>query len=216
MHNNQFCLHIGSGLVAPKEWINIDASPSLLVAKIPVLGSPILSAIGGPKWPNLVHYGDIVKGLKIRQESCELIFAAHVLEHLTLSDFHLAMSNIYSYLKPGGIFRSIVPDLEQYVSLYHFHQRNSSMYSKAAHEFMKESSIGCQGSRRNLIQRLRQAFSNSRHQWMWDEPSLTDAFAQHRFRNIRRCHYGDWSDERFASVEKESNYVSAICIEGTK
>jgi hypothetical protein len=51
---------------------------------------------------------------------------------------------------------------------------------------------------------------------MWDEPSLKDAFAQHGFKNIRRCYYGDWSDARFGTVEKENNYMNAIGIEGTK
>jgi hypothetical protein len=51
---------------------------------------------------------------------------------------------------------------------------------------------------------------------MWDEPSLTNAFSQHGFKNIRRCSYGDWSDPRFGAIEKESSYLNAIGIEGTK
>jgi hypothetical protein len=51
---------------------------------------------------------------------------------------------------------------------------------------------------------------------MWDEPSLLAAFSQHGFQNIRRCYYGDWSDSRFAAVEKEHNYINAVGIEGMK
>jgi hypothetical protein len=216
MNQTGICLHIGCGLLASEGWENIDASPSLKISKIPVVGRFLLARNNGPKWPDSVKPGDVVKGLKINDSTCEIIFAAHVLEHLSLSDFHVAMSNIHSYLKPGGIFRTIVPDLKQYAETYINHHSDTALSAKAAQEFMELSLVGHRGSRNSLPQRLREAFANSRHQWMWDEPSLKDAFAQHGFKNIRRCYYGDWSDARFGTVEKENNYMNAIGIEGTK
>lgn len=112
------CLHIGCGLNIPDSWENIDASPSLILSKVPVLSSLLLILNRRPNWQKSVKYGDVIKGLNYQENSCDLIFAAHVLEHLSLSDFHLALDNIYSYLKPGGIFRFIVPDLKQYIDLY--------------------------------------------------------------------------------------------------
>jgi len=111
--DNGNCLHIGCGLVAPESWKNVDASPTLVISKIPFLGKIILSLIDGPSWPENVEYGNILKGIKIKENSCDLVFASHVLEHLSYSDFHTALNNIYKYLKPGGIFRFIVPDLKK-------------------------------------------------------------------------------------------------------
>ncbi|NEO32994.1 MAG: methyltransferase domain-containing protein [Symploca sp. SIO3C6] len=216
MNKDSICLNIGSGLVSPDGWKNIDNSPTLKISKIPLIGQLLISVVGGPPWPKSVNNGDIVKGLKISKGSCENIFASHVLEHLSLSDFHLAMSNIYSYLKPGGIFRAIVPDLEQYIDNYINHRSDSTLSAKAAHEFIETSWLGHPGKRSSIYYRLQEAFSNSRHQWMWDEPSLKNAFAQHGFKNIRRCNYGDWSDARFSAVDQESRYLNAISIEGTK
>lgn len=216
MNKRGICLNIGCWVDAPEEWKNIDASPYIRISKIPMVGGLVLSAIGGPKLPTSVKYGDLVKGLDITHGDCDLIFASHILEHLTLSDFHIAMNNIYSYLKPGGIFRAIVPDLEKYIAIYTSQRPNGALSLKAAHMFMQESGIGHLGSRSNLFKRLYEVFSNSRHQWMWDEPSLSDAFAQHGFKNIRRCDYGDWSDPRFASVENKNRHWNAICLEGTK
>lgn len=210
------CLHIGCGLKVIDGWINIDASPSLRLSKIPFFGSYLISYIKGPEWSTKAEYGDIAKGLDIANNSCELIFMAHVLEHLSKNDFYVALNNIYSYLKPGGIFRTIVPDLEYYVNNYIERRSNIELSSQAAHEFMQSSLVGNSGSRASFYQRFREAFSNSRHQWMWDEPSLTEAFVQQGFKNIKKCNYGDWSDSRFKLVETEKNYLGAICIEGIK
>ena len=109
------CLNVGCGLIAPSGWTSFDSSFTLKLARIPIVGKNILRVINGPDWPSSVLCGDIVKGLNISFESCDLIFASHVLEHISLSDFHIAMNNIYSYLKKGGIFRTIVPDLNYYI-----------------------------------------------------------------------------------------------------
>lgn len=67
-----------------------------------------------------------------------------------------------------------------------------------------------------FYKRLVEVFSNSRHQWMWDEPSLLDALAQQGFKNIRQRDYGEWSDQRFEAVEKQDRHWNAICMEATK
>ncbi len=215
------CLHIGCGLLAPEDWKNVDVSPSLRISTIPLVGPVLQSIISDVKWPKSVEYGDIVKGLNVEKDSCALIFSAHVLEHISLSDFQIAMNNIYSYLKPGGVFRAIVPDLEHFISLYNKKRANQASSAQAAHEFMSGSFLGYSEHRSSLSQRLRHAFCNSRHLWMWDEPSLSEAFTKSGFKEIRVCQYGDWTDPRFEQVEKEGNYiinnqVNAICIEGYK
>jgi len=81
---------------------------------------------------------------------------------------------------------------------------------------MEVSCLGHQGTRRNLYYRLREAFANHRHQWMWDDASLTTAFERQGFKNTRLCRYGDWRDPRFADVENEASYDGAIGIEAMK
>lgn len=210
------CLHIGCGLVTPEEWINLDASPSLKISQIPVLGSLIKIFHHSPNWSKSVWYGDIIHGLNYPENSCKLVFTAHVLEHLSYSDFQVALTNIYNYLEPGGIFRLIVPDLKYYIDTYIQHYHDPSLAPYAAREFQQESLIGCSSSRKNFWLRMREALSNSRHQWMWDQPSLIYALTQQGFSQVRQCEYGDWSDSRFGLVEKEENYLHAIGIEAVK
>ena len=118
MSKDVICLNIGCGLDAPEGWVNIDSSPSLKLSKIPIANPLLLSILRSPDWPQSVKIGDLVKGLKIADSSCDLVFASHILEHLPLSDFSAALENIHSYLKTGGVLRIIVPDLEKCIANY--------------------------------------------------------------------------------------------------
>ncbi|MFP4008818.1 MAG: class I SAM-dependent methyltransferase, partial [Spirulinaceae cyanobacterium] len=145
---DNICLHIGCGLVVAPDWQNYDASLSLRLSKLPGIGKIVAQKLSFPDWSDTAYYGNIVKGLDIQPESCDLVYAAHVLEHLSLTDFHIALDNIYSYLKPGGIFRAVVPDLEQYIQSYWQQRQNDAIASQAAINFMTASGIGHSRSRK--------------------------------------------------------------------
>src|SRR3989442_7962506 len=108
------CLNVGCGLSVGQNWVNIDASYSLLLSRIPAMGKIIAKAFTFPPWPKSIMYGDIVRGLKIPKSSCQLIFASHVVQHLSERDALCALGSIYPYLSPAGVFRGTVPDLERY------------------------------------------------------------------------------------------------------
>ena len=212
------CLNIGCGLSAGPSWLNIDASYSLRLSHLPVIGKAAARLLNAPAWPESVQYGDIVRGVKLSQSSCRLVFASHVLEHLSEQDFRLALENIYSYLCPGGIFRCIVPDLETYTKEYL--RLLSSSEPKVAAEansyFMRKANIGIQCSRSHFLGRLREAFANSRHQWMWDKPSLKNVLLKAGFQNVIFRKYGEWYDDRFREVEEEGRHRDSICAEAQK
>ncbi len=213
---NEIYLHIGCWQDVAEGWENFDASIYVKISKIPLIGNQLLSILKAPQFPDKIKYGDVIKGINIEPNSCKLIFASHVLEHLTLSDFHTALNNIYTYLKPGGTVRIIVPDLQQYAQKYLQQITNQSEAKQASYIFMDASYLGDKDSRKTFLQRVKSIFSNSRHQWMWDEPSLTDVLEKQGFKNIKRCYYGDWSDEKFALVERKDRHDEAICLEATK
>jgi hypothetical protein len=105
-------VQFGCGFSSPKEWINFDYSPAILIQKFPVLGK-FLKLFLKVTYPKNVKYGNIVKGLPLKKSSCKAIFSSHTLEHLSLEDFRKALKNTYALLQRGGVFRCIVPDLEQ-------------------------------------------------------------------------------------------------------
>jgi Methyltransferase domain len=211
---DMLCIQLGCGTVAPHEWLNLDASPSLRLSKVPIIGSLIKKKTSTPDWPSNVVYGDILKGINnVKPGSVDLFFASHVLEHLSLDDFHLTMDNVFALLKDGGEFRFIVPDLKQCVDLYLTHSQDPELQSEAATVFIKELHIGCSGSRKNLTLRLKEALANSRHQWMWDVNTLINACLAHGFKSARECKFGDWNNPLFSFVEEDIKYYKAIGIE---
>ena len=163
-------------------------------------------------------YGDIVKGIRIPKSSCQLVFASHVLEHLSEQDFYRALHNMYSSLRPGGYVRIIVPDLETYAKEYIQRLASSdiNVSAKANSYFMTKANVGVQRVRNPLLERVREAFANSRHQWMWDRPSLEKALLQIGFHDVRFRNYGEWADERFREVEDKERHLESICAEAQK
>jgi ubiquinone/menaquinone biosynthesis C-methylase UbiE len=113
--NNKY-IQYGCGWSAPQSWRNFDASPTLRFERFPVIGN--LYTKNSKRFPSNVEFGDIVRGLPVPNDSCKGVYCSHILEHLSLEDFRLALKNTYKILSPDGYFRLVVPDLEYSVREY--------------------------------------------------------------------------------------------------
>ena len=201
----------GCGMCAPIEWRNFDVSPSLLVQKIPVVGRFITRGSRFPDFPENVEYGDIVDGLPVREKSCKAVYCSHVLEHLALKDFRIALKNTYRYLNRGGTFRLVLPDLEALAREY----VNSSS-SKASHKFMKKSYLGSLSRPKGIEGLLRSWLGNSNHLWMWDFSSIKYELENTGFDSVRRAEYGDSDDPHFDTVEDKHRWDGNLGVECIK
>ncbi len=194
----------GCGQHAPETWRNFDSSPTLRLQRIPIIGSRFS---GGrfPVFPPNVEYGDIVEGLPVGQQSCQAIYCAHVLEHLTLEDCRAALRNTFRHLKPGGTFRLVVPDLQQIASDY--------VQSDGSYAFMEILQLGRTSRPHSLEGFAREWLGNGHHLWMWDFTSLNRELQEAGFWDIRRAEYGDASEQRFKEVELEDRWACCLGIE---
>jgi hypothetical protein len=107
----------GCGQCAPETWLNFDCSPTLRFERLPLLVGRLYTR-NAHRFPTNVQFGNIVKGLPIPNGECKGMYCSHVLEHLSLNEFRLALRNSYAYLRSGGIFRLVVPDLEHLARIY--------------------------------------------------------------------------------------------------
>ena len=98
-------LQIGAGLDGPAGWMNVDASPTLRLQRLPVAGK-WLRNVTQPRFSSAVTYGDVVKGLPLPASSVDIVYSSHVLEHLAFDDCCAALVEIHRVLRPGGVLRS--------------------------------------------------------------------------------------------------------------
>ncbi|MBX9688520.1 MAG: methyltransferase domain-containing protein [Candidatus Obscuribacterales bacterium] len=212
---NDAYVQYGCGLSAPKSWRNFDASPTLQMQRLPLLGSLFRSSLFSNKgfliFPLNVEHADIVSGLPLKKESCDAIYCSHILEHLALNDFRLALRNTYSYLKPGGVFRLVLPDLETLAREY-----LESEDPQASLKFMDESKLGFKDRPRGALGMLRRLLGNSAHLWMWDFESLSLELKEAGFKEIRRAEFGDSADPQFKAVEDPLRWKDCLGMECRK
>ena len=211
--NKKNYVQYGCGLSAPIEWKNFDVSPTLRIQKNPILGS-LLKRKLNTVFPDNVLYGDIIKGLPVRDNSVDGVYCSHTLEHLSLDDFRTALKNTYKILKKDGIFRCVVPDLEWAAKKYIKELNNENR--EASIGFINNTLLGIKQRPRGLKGFLSSFFGNSHHLWMWDNKSLASELENVGFQNIRECKFNDCENTMFRFVESEGRFVNAVSIECKK
>jgi len=194
----------GCGLCAPPTWRNFDASPTLWLQRLPIVGP----FVPGPRFPENAEYADIVRGLPVPDGSCAAVYCSHVLEHLTLADFRIALCNTFRLLRPGGVFRLVTPDLEYLVRNY-----VGSADAGAAVRLLEDTALGRVKRSRSPAGVLRELFGHSFHLWLWDFRGTTLELASAGFVDIRRATVHDAADPRFIDVEQPDRWENCLGVE---
>lgn len=89
-------LHIGCGEKIFPKWINIDKK----------------------SYPHVDYITDCVDLHMFKDDSVDLIYACHLLEHVERYDIDKVLREWYRVLKPNGILRLSVPDFEALTEVY--------------------------------------------------------------------------------------------------
>lgn len=198
-------VNYGCGFSPGDGWLNFDSSPTLRLERIPLLGK--LYTKYERQFPANVMYDNIVKGTLCRPNEADGVFASHVLEHLSYSDFSLALKDTREMLKPTGIFCLIVPDLE--FGARRYVDEISRNDPEASRKFLESCSLGCRDRPTSLLGKFSQLLGGSAHLWMWDAPSMIDALNAAGFKAVVRCDFGDCEDQMFTRMEEQGRFVSA-------
>ena len=84
-------INIGSGLSGAPGWYNIDNSPTILLARIPL----VRRLFRAPDWPKDVHRLDVKKGLPFADQSVSCIYSSHTFEHFTWRNRSTLPKNVF-------------------------------------------------------------------------------------------------------------------------
>jgi len=204
-------LGCGSKVSSRDEVINVDWSPLLRIKHNPIVSrlAPLLldaNRLGRFRTLGeniMVH--DISKGIPFHDGSVDVVYHSHMLEHLDREVAPQFMDEVSRVLKPGGIQRVVVPDLERLCREYMLSlelSENDSM-RRAKHdgiiEAMLEQSVRREASGTARQSPARRSLENlvlgdarqrgETHQWMYDRINLAELLIKAGFANPRRERY---------------------------
>ena len=187
--------------------VNVDWSVYLrfrtrpLLAWLPPL---VLDAKRRERYLNLprnIVAHDISRGLPFGDASVDVVYHSHMLEHLDRSRAPAFLAEVHRVLRPGGVHRIVVPDLEQLARLYleDLARRAPVVAEWAGHdasvaEIIEQSvrreaaaALSLTGLRRRLYTLV---FGDARrrgetHQWLYDRVNLGALLVEAGYREIR-------------------------------
>jgi SAM-dependent methyltransferase len=120
-------LHLGCFDRPISGWINTDITPHIWLSRIPGLAT-LLWRLGrlsderheqhGRGVFRLVRYMNVAKRFPYPDNSFDAVFSSHMLEHLYREDAERCLSEIHRTLRPGGVCRIAVPDLDAIIQNY--------------------------------------------------------------------------------------------------
>lgn len=117
-------LHLGCGLTTPTGWLNVDGSWNVRLAKRPWLRRLLTAARVVPRslaqipFDAHIFVHDLEKPLPFETGTFDAVYSSHTLEHLHLEDARRLLHECARVLKPGGVCRTLVPDLRPIVLEY--------------------------------------------------------------------------------------------------
>ena len=192
-------LHIGAFDVAHDGWLNTDVTPHMAIARVPGLPKLLRRAgrLSDERWAayqagvfRRMHYLDLTRPLPYPDGAFEAVFGSHVLEHLTPGEAEAALHELRRVLRPGGIIRIAVPDLD--------------------HEIGRYDPVHPDDFVEGLLQGRERSRSRHRHWWLYNERSLRALLERTGFADIRRAAY---QEGRCPDVERIDSRPGSLFME---
>jgi SAM-dependent methyltransferase len=238
-------LNLGSGIKtsAHPDVANVDWSVYLRLKRSPLLGRLAARLLTGERkrrlaaLPDNMVSHDLSKGIPFEDASVDVVYHSHMLEHLDRWVAPQFMQEVHRVLRPGGIQRIVVPDLERLCRDYLEHLRACADdpallpdHDRYVAEILEQSvrrdayAMRGQSPPRRVLERILVGDARRRgetHQWMYDEANLGQLLRTCGFREIRRVSFEEssipeWSgygldtDEAGNEYKPGSLYVEAV------
>jgi predicted SAM-dependent methyltransferase len=192
-------LHLGCFDQKAPGWINTDITPHIFIARIPGAAALLFAAGIIPRTRYEQHkrgvfsgvrYMDIRKRFTLQDDSIDCAYSSHVLEHLYREDATRCISEIHRVMRPGGIVRCAVPDLDSLIGSY-----DPLHADEFAHAVFESR------SRR----------TKNEHHWMYNSRSLSALLSDAGLVDIRQCGFreGDCPDLDTIEIRADSLFIEA-------
>jgi len=175
-------INVGCGRTPIPGWLNVDNSLSVLLARmdllcwlldwLKLLDESQMAFIRVARDSGIV-WGSALR-LPVPDESAEVVYASHMLEHLDRREAWLFLQEAKRVLVKGGWLRLVVPDLKKLVIEY---LRDGDADKFVASTLLPHPRV------RGLFGRIKYVIVGDRHHlWMYDSGSLERLLREAGFR----------------------------------
>ena len=146
---------------------------------------------------------DIRKLEKVEENSCDLIYACHVLEHVSRHDVTDVLKLWHTRLRPGGTLRLAVPDFGAAVKWYTEHKAIPDILGLVSGGQRDQYDYhGCVFDKAYLTQLLTDAGFQEVREWEW--------------RETEHAGVDDYSQAYLPHMDKERGLLVSLNLEATK
>lgn len=204
-------VNVGCGTSPTPGWINIDGSPTVLLARMPVVGAA-LRRLGGERrrFAELVAQRNIrfafAGRLPVADRSADAVYTCHMLEHLDSGEVDTFLKEARRVLLPGGVLRVAVPDLKLLVARY---------AEKGDADDFIASTLLAAGRPRGVTGRLLAAtFGHRGHAWLYDERSLRRRLEAAGFVNVAALPAGHTTIRDPGELDLRERADESLYVEG--
>ena len=152
---------------------------------------------------------DLSKGIPYDENTVDMIYHCHFLEHLSYFDGIALLKNCYKAMKEGAIMRILVPDLELWCLKYLQHDREFLDAYRTAFlgPFYPTDGAIFMGM-----------LHNHGHKMGWDFDTLEFFLKDAGFKDIQRTYYQESKIEKIEELEPNNmgRALESLCVECVK
>jgi predicted SAM-dependent methyltransferase len=193
--------HLGCGTIFIKDYLNIGWWEHL--------GKDTLYAAPNGVEGAVLYNHDLVEGIPAADNSLDVVYHSHMLEHLSYAEGIDFIAACYRVLKPGGILRVLVPDLGLWCQNYV--ADNSFFFDEYRRGALNDDKV-LYPTKGSVFMGM---LHNHGHKMGYDFDTLSALLARTGFERIRRTMVQDSDLEDIAIVEPyfPLKALETLCVE---
>ncbi len=147
---------------------------------------------------------DLRNPLPMKDNSVDFIFNEHLVEHLTVPEAEIMLKDFKRVLKPGGVMRIAMPDLETAIEHYlNLPLDKDPVIKRFNLDYIK-----------TRAERINMAFRAWGHMWLYDAEELRRRLTDVGFTKIVQCKFGKSKHPELCKLETRDE--SILIMEVTK